>query len=147
MYTVNVATESEIREIIILAQQYDGGFSRHVTVDVPYATGRYLALVASGIMSIFALKHDDIIVGGLAGLIFPDMNSGLKTAVECFWFVNPGDRGKGMLLLNAFEGWAKQNQCKKAAIIHLEDSFADSLKRIYNRRGYTLVEAHYMKEI
>ena len=147
MYTVTIASESDIAEICILAKQYDGGFSKHVTVDVPYATKRYQSLVASGMMTVFALKYDGKIVGGIAGLIFPDMNSGIQTAVECFWFVNPENRGKGLILLDAFENWAKERHCKKVAIIHLEDSFAEVLKRLYLRRGYKLIESHYMKEI
>jgi GNAT superfamily N-acetyltransferase len=147
MYSVNVASSDEIMKIIVLAKQYDGVFSQHIEVDVEYAQKRYLAMVASGMMTVFAMKRGGIIVGGLAGLVCPDINNGKKLAVECFWFVNEADRGKGLLLLDAYESWAKSEGCDKMALIHLEDSFPDKLKKLYERKGYKLVESHYVKEI
>lgn len=144
---VSIATTEEIKEIIRLAKQYDGGFSHHVSVDVDYATKTYLQMVKSGIAVVFALKNETGVIGGLAALKYPDINSGILTAVECFWFVNPDQRGEGMQLLDIFEKWGKQEGCKKIALIHLEDSFPDTLNKLYVRRGYVLTEKHYVKEI
>lgn len=147
MYDIFIANNLELKEIIALAKQYEGVFSKHIKVDVAYAQQAYQKLVDSGICTVFGMRKNGVIVGGLAGLIFPDINNGQKTAVECFWFVNKADRGHGTLLLNVFEQWATNCKCQKLALIHLEDSFSETLKKLYSRRGYKLVESHYIKEI
>lgn len=147
MYFVKIASEDEIRLIGKMSKAYEEEYSSFIEVDVEYATNRYLELVRNGIMIIFALMQDDTVIGGLSALKFPDMNNGKMTAVECFWFVINGQRGKGLMLIDAFEEWAIKQGCKKAALIHLEDSFPDVLKRLYKRKGYRFVESHYVKDL
>jgi hypothetical protein len=144
---VSIATTEEIKEIISLAKQYEGGFSQHVKVNVDHATKAYLHMVETGLAIVFALKNGTGIIGGLAALKYPDINSGIMTAVECFWFVNPDQRGEGMKLLDSFEKWGSNNNCQRLALIHLEDSYPDVLQRIYKRKGYRLTESHYVKEL
>jgi GNAT superfamily N-acetyltransferase len=144
---VSIATIEEAKDIFALAKQYDGGFSRHVKVDVDYATGVWMKWLSSGVGIVFALKKDGRLIGGLGAIKLPDIHCGLLTAVETFWFTNPEDRGDGLKLLNAYEKWAEDTGCKRVAIIHLEDSFPEALSRIYKRRGYELVESHYVREI
>jgi GNAT superfamily N-acetyltransferase len=144
---VEIANEADIREIIALAKMYDGGFSRHVRVDVSHATETYLEFVADGRGVVFAAKQDGKNVGGLAAIRTIDINGGFPLAVELFWFILPEHRGGGMLLLDAFESWASEQGCEKMAMIHLSDSMPDVLQKVYERRGYELVEMHYVKEI
>ncbi len=68
-------------------------------------------------------------------------------AVETFWFVAPEHRGIGIRLFNAFEKWAKDNQCSKTAMIHLTDSMPERLEQLYLKRGYRLIEKHYVKDL
>jgi GNAT superfamily N-acetyltransferase len=147
MTTVTVATVEEAKAIFLLAKQYDGGFSRHVKVDVDYATGVWMKWLENGTGIVFALKKDDRLIGGLGAIKVPDIHCGLLTAIEIFWFTNPEDRGEGLRLLDAYEKWAKISGCKRVAIIHLADSFPEVLSRIYERRGYELIESHYMREV
>jgi GNAT superfamily N-acetyltransferase len=144
--TVTIATIEEAKEIFKMAKQYQGGFSRHVKVDVDYATGVWMRWLSNGAGIVFALKKDERIIGGLGAIKMPDIHSGLLTAVETFWFVNPEDRGDGLKLLDAYEKWAEESGCKRVAIIHLADSFPEVLEKIYRRRGYELIESHYVKE-
>lgn len=144
---VSIATSDEIRAIIAMAKQYDGGFSQHVTVNVEHATKTYLGMVEAGIAIVFCLKDGDKIIGGLAAIKYPDINCGVMTAVECFWFVNPESRGKGLELLSIFEKWAKQEQCQRIALIHLADSYPETLEKLYIRKGYKLTEKHYVREV
>jgi len=146
MTTVTVATLEEAKEVFRMAKQYDGGFSKHVKVDVEYATGVWMKWLSSGIGIVFALKKDDRLIGGLGAIKMPDIHCGLLTAVETFWFTNPEDRGDGLRLLDAYEKWAKDSGCKRVAIIHLADSYPEVLSRIYKRRGYELVEQHFVRE-
>lgn len=147
MTIVTMATIEEAKEIFALAKQYDGGFSKHVKVDVDYATGVWMKWLANGTGIVFALKKDDRLIGGLGAIKVPDIHCGLLTAIEIFWFTNPEDRGDGLKLLGAYEKWAENTGCKRVAIIHLEDSFPEVLSRIYKRRGYQLIESHYVREV
>jgi GNAT superfamily N-acetyltransferase len=67
--------------------------------------------------------------------------------VETFWFTDPKKRGYGKMLLDAYEQYASQCGAKKAAMIHMMDSYPDSLERFYKRQGYKLIEKHYVKEL
>lgn len=147
MAEVCIANIEEIRQIIALAKEYDGGFSAHVKVDVNYAIEKYTKLVTSGIAVVFALKSGGDIVGGLAALKAEDLNYPRSMGVELFWFVIPGHRGEGMKLFRAYEDWCNNSGCDIAAMIHLEDSYPDRLKRLYKKKGYTLTELHYVKEV
>jgi GNAT superfamily N-acetyltransferase len=68
-------------------------------------------------------------------------------AVEAFWFVGPTYRGIGKLLFEAFEAEAKRLGCQKLAMIHMVDSYPDTLKIFYEKQGYHLAELHYVKEV
>jgi hypothetical protein len=50
-------------------------------------------------------------------------------------------------LLEFFEDWAKNNGCDAIAMIYLSDSMPDSLEQLYIRRGFKLVEKHFVKEV
>lgn len=119
----------------------------HVLVDVDHATSIYEEFIDSGKGVMFYIEKDGEIIGGIGGIFGPDLHFPRSVAVETFWFVLPGYRGEGMKLLSTFEAWAKDNNCSHVAAIHLEDSYPESLEKIYHRRGYALVEKHYLKEI
>lgn len=118
--------------------------SSFVKVKPEYAAESHWKLVESGIGRIFMLESDCQLIGGLGAIKFPDLNNGEMTAVECFWLVDPDHRGSGLKLLDAYEKWYEED-CSKGALIHLIDSFPDALEKVYFRRGYQLVEKHYVR--
>lgn len=69
----------------------------------------------------------------------------VQIATEIAWWVNPEDRkgSVGKELLEAFEGWAKEQGCKLISMISIDDT----LGSYYEKCGYTLTERSYMKEI
>lgn len=147
MTTIEKANKDTLYEVAKLAKAYETDYTEFVTVDVEYSYRTYLEFIEKGHGCAFVLKINDQVVGGISGLKFPDINSGIMTAVECFWFVKEEHRGAGLQLLAFFESWAKEQGCKRMALIHLVDSFPDVLEKVYLRRGYRLVEKHYVKEV
>uniref|UniRef100_A0A6M3IPD8 Putative acetyltransferase n=1 Tax=viral metagenome TaxID=1070528 RepID=A0A6M3IPD8_9ZZZZ len=123
--------------------------SKFVKVDPEYCRRIYSDMIGRGMAKGFILIEDGNIHGGIGGLIGPDLHNGEKTAVETFWFVAPGFRGGlgAYELWRKFEEWAKEQGCKKVAMIHLSDSYPERLERIYKARGYKLLELHYVKEL
>lgn len=144
---ITPASKQDIADVCTLAKVYETEYSSHVIVDIDICIDQYSKFVDSGVGCVFVLKKDGVVVGGIAGIKYPDLHSGILTAVETFWFVDKSHRGKGLLLLSTFEKWAKSNDCKRIAMIHLEDSHPVVLERLYIHRGYKLEEKHYVKEV
>ncbi len=122
--------------------------SSFVKVDVQYAHDRYQKFLESGICKVFYAETDEGVIQGTIGFIISDdLHDGKKIAIETFWFVDPTYKGVGKLLFNRFEEEAKKLGCKKLAMIHMVDSYPESLKAFYEKNGYSLLEMHYIKEV
>lgn len=97
------------------------------------------------------IKYPDGIVllhgkkGMIAGRLAPYAFAPLLIAAELGWWVEPEHRKSkvGKELLEAFEYWAKQKNCKMVTMVSLDDEVG----KIYERKGYHLAERVYMKEL
>lgn len=101
-------------------------------------------LIENGIGTIFML---DDYSGFIGGICYPDPNTGDMTATEMFWYVDKKQRGQGLKLLQKFEQWAQQKNCRSVIMVHLTDLMPKALERVYKRRGYKEIEMHYLKEL
>lgn len=99
--------------------------------------------------AIFLLFDGSRVVGMIGGVISPDIITGRMMALELFWYVLPAHRHGvwAIRLLNELEGWAKESKCQHIAMVHLECSMPETMKRIYLKRGYELFETVYRKRI
>jgi GNAT superfamily N-acetyltransferase len=137
----------EIPDIIAKGKAFEKD-SKEIKVDIDHATKKFQDMFKSGLVTMLvALNDDDKRIGGLAYLKSPDIYSGEITAIELYWFIHPEYRGGGKMLVDAFEESARGKGCVKAAMIHMVDSFPESLKEFYEKRGYHLTELHYVKKL
>jgi len=144
---IKEATLDEVGDVVRLMKGMEKE-TAHVKVDIEYSIKKYKEMIASGVAHMIMLKNDNgKMVGGLGFVVGPDLHFPRVIAVETYWYVDPDNRGDGMLLLRYLEDWAKNNGCDAVAMIHLEDSSPESLKKVYQRRKYIKVESHYVKEI
>jgi hypothetical protein len=68
-----------------------------------------------------------------------------RIAKETVWFVAPAARGRGAIkMLDAYEIWARSVGCVSAGMASLATNDVSSL---YERRGYSAVETHFMKPL
>ncbi|WP_421367035.1 GNAT family N-acetyltransferase [Agrobacterium tumefaciens] len=68
-----------------------------------------------------------------------------RIAKETVWFVSPKARGRGAIrMLDAYEAWARSVGCVSAGMASLASNDVSSL---YERRGYSAVETHFMKSL
>ncbi|UXS49271.1 GNAT family N-acetyltransferase [Agrobacterium tumefaciens] len=68
-----------------------------------------------------------------------------RIAKETVWFVTPKARGRGAIrMLDAYEAWARSVGCVSAGMASLATNDVSSL---YERRGYSAVETHFMKSL
>lgn len=85
-------------------------------------------------------------VGCIVAISAEHHMSPVKVATELVWWVKPEHRGRHSLdLLTMVEYWAKELQgCQYVCMISLE---SNDVGKIYQKRGYTLKEHAYMKEL
>jgi len=120
-----------------------------VKVDSDYTHQRYIKMMESGVCRIF-IEEDETtkeLHGAIGFIISNDLHDGTKIAIETFWFSHPDFRGCGKALFNKFEEVSASIGCKKLAMIHLVDSYPESLKTFYEKNGYRLIECHYVKDL
>ena len=117
-----------------------------VKVDVEHTRDKYINLMNKGVATLFILEDNDgKMIGGLGCVVGDDLHTPRKIAVETYWLVDKNHRGGGIRLLKHFELWA-ENKGYIPAMVHLTDSYPEELEHLYTRRGYKLIEKHYIKE-
>jgi hypothetical protein len=105
-------------------------------------------LIKTGVGRVLAAFTPEAeIMGILAFIVSPDLWTGEKQGVECAWFMLPQYRGgkAALYLLNKFEADCKELGCHQVAMIHLETISPKALEKLYLKRGYRLVEKHYIR--
>lgn len=141
---IRKATIEDLPKLKELADEFYSSSEFLVDFDLDYFCSMWKQFILSGIGVIWILNDFDGMFGAMK---YRNINNGMLTACEIFWFVAESKRGQGMELLKTFESWAKQEGCKRIIMAYLEDLMPDVLKNVYKRRGYKPMEVHYVKEI
>ncbi len=120
-----------------------GGFKKEVFIH------NWNLLLKGNIGAMWRLVLDNSSVGFLGAILMPDVNNGDLVATEMFWYVSPSYRKSmwGIRLLTTFEKWAKEIGAKRVVMAHLTNPEGEVLGKFYTRKGYTLTESHYVKEL
>jgi hypothetical protein len=82
-------------------------------------------------------------VGFLCALVAPHYLTGEPTAFKTAWYVVPGARGYGALLLRTFEAWAQAKAARRIIVA----GRADRTLKLLARRNFFPLETVYAKEI
>lgn len=87
------------------------------------------------------------ITGGLLGVLTEMFMSTKVVATELSWFMSKEHRNSksALGLMKEFERWAKDNGANIVAMADLEG--VSYLEALYSRKGYSLSERVYIKEI
>jgi GNAT superfamily N-acetyltransferase len=140
-------TVDELDILTCLGEQFTSSVPALSGFKADHTKTVWRALLTSGAGVIFALFDETgAPIGMLGAAKHPNILTGELTAGELFWFVDPANRGKGLLLLDAYEKWAQEQGCKSWSIVHLLDSMPEKLQKLYTRRGYKAIEINYRKE-
>jgi len=85
-------------------------------------------------------------VGVLIGFVTKDHPSlDMSVAMELVWYVSPEHRKHkpSMLMVDAFEYWAKTKGATAAIMV----GYDPRLEAVYSRKGYSILETSYIKEL
>ena len=85
--------------------------------------------------------------GALGSVIGEGMFSPCIIATECWWYMRKPWRGHGIVLLDAFEEWAKKAGAEYVAMVHLMQLQPEKLGELYLARGYVELERHFVKKL
>lgn len=94
---------------------------------------------------ILLAEKEGKLVGALGFFIANDFFHETKIASELFWYSS--DSKCGMILLKEFENLAKSENCGMIKLSLIVSSKAEKLDLFYLRKGYTLLEKYYIKEV
>lgn len=125
------------------AAKHPGGFCESHFVQV------WKLLLSYDLGAVFYEEENDVVTGILGASFTKDMFSGREIAAENFWYVAPHKRGGSLAirLLKAFEDEAVARKCERIVMVTLEALSPESVSKIFTRRGYSLLEHSYAKEI
>lgn len=108
---------------------------------------KWESLISIGMGFILGLFREEKLVGVFGAVVAENLNDASVEANECFWFVDPEHRGRGLELLSAYETAALARGAKRCSMVHLLSLQPERLRDLYMRRGYTPVETSYFKEL
>jgi GNAT superfamily N-acetyltransferase len=147
-YPIRKLSVSELFKLEALGQQFTRE-SKWVKFNIESFVQNWENYMLADIGEIFvAHTEEGEIVGAIGGIRFEEPNSGMLMANELFWIVAPDHRGHcGIQLLNRLEEWAKESNCIALWMNYLVDSMPERVQAIYEKKGFTMVETHWVKEI
>lgn len=136
--------EDKIVELIqkfyteILGENYGLSFSRENTRELFTKLVPHILLV---------LVVDDEVEGILAGEIIHAQGSGDRVFQEVCWYVNQAHRKYGMRLFTAVEQACKLGGVQHMVFVRLGTDTGDRIEKFYYRKGFKLLESHYILKV
>ena len=139
----NVRDVEEIGKAFTREVEYPGGF------DIDAFARTWGQMLRAKIGEIYVTRVGDRIAGLFGAVFTTDTFNGAPVAMENFWYVLEEYRSTtiGIRLLNHFEQEAKRRGCKRILMVHLSNSKAEALEKLYIHRGFTPIEKTFSKEI
>lgn len=151
MYNLRLGTISDLSDTKRLVDSF---YKQSIYKSLTYDDTRVSDTLRDTLSSSNDLKivilgtKDEIPIGLVAGQVAPAPFSTQLVGLEQAWFVEEEHRNSkiGLELLSAFEEWCRLVGCDFIQLSSLgaSQSIADT---IYERRGYSLVEKAYLKQI
>lgn len=145
MAEIRLARRKDIPQVVALGEEFAflsqpiHGFSVSRKAIIEFANNVVEQPGALGIV----LEEDGVVVGIMAGVISKIFFSEDIALQELVWYVKKGFRG--LIMLETFEKFALGLGANKV-IVGNKPGYYD-LTRLYTRRGYTMIENQFVKNI
>lgn len=144
---LRLATSEDLPALLLLVMEAQ----KETPFNLPFSAERVLQvlneLLQNGIVICYI--RNDQIAGLICGLTTYTPASLELIAAELLWYVHPDHRkSRGALkLMDAFEYWAWTKGCSAVTIGNIANTKMDATGKLYERKGYRLVEQSYMKNL
>ena len=102
-------------------------------------------LVTSPTATVFVAERDGLVIGMIGLMRYVHHASGLPTAGEVMWWVEPEARGRGVALLTRAERWAAETGAQQIQMV--APATNARVGRLYERRGYRAIETSYQAPV
>jgi len=144
---VRKARSSDSLDFALLAKAFLKESKFPFNLDVAKLLENFELAIENPDFCLFLLEDGGDLVGMLVGGIASPLFSKDRVATELAWFVEPEHRdGRAAYkLLASYEKWAKDSGCSFVTMVDIDT--LESLEPLYTRKGYTLTEKTYVKEI
>lgn len=132
--------------LIALGQQFFLEFKLPGIFSGDFFVGMWEQILRDAKGAMWVSIQGDAVVGGIGGVVTPDLFTGDVMVIEAFWFMHPMCRGTldSVKLLTSFEEWGALIGAKRVVMVHLDTSEETAAEGIYRRRGYMPLEtSHY----
>ena len=143
MYSLIPITLDNIEEVKPWATEFMGTMQYECNAE--YYCDKWKGFLKAGIGVGWWMSCDGQIVGGIGGIVAPDMFSGKDTMIELFWYLTPAHRRQGLRLFNKMEQYVNDHKYKWV-MIHMEHSMPEKLKSFYTKKQFHLMETYWVKE-
>lgn len=144
---IRKATEDDKLEFLVLVKEFLKESKYPFSLSVRKLSENYDQVINHPDFSILLSVVDSEVVGFLvAGVTAPLFSDDLVSS-ELAWFVSKDHRGsrESLKLLSSYEEWAKEKGCKFVTMVDINT--LENLEDFYSKKGYTLTEKTYVKEI
>lgn len=92
--------------------------------------------------------EEGVPIGFVVGLGAPLLaNAGVKHVIELAFWITPGHRGAGRLLLKEFERVVAASGAKYLNMVALQSSMPGQVRRLYEQLGYEHSETVFTKQL
>lgn len=142
-----ITTLIELDKVVKLGNEFyeEAGFPSEINPQI--FAKNWLDYLVSGTGVIFGIFDGDILKGMIGGVVYNEINDGILTAMELFWYLDRDVRGNGIKLLYRFQDWAKAKSAKHIVMKHLNNLMPEKVADIYLKLGYKPVETSYLKVV
>lgn len=106
-------------------------------------------ILGQGLGVILMAEGDEGPVGAVGAFLLPDIYTEDLIADEAFWFIDKDHRGGtlALRLFSALEKWAYEMGADRQNFVHLEKLQPARLKRLYEKKGYQVIQTLYQREV
>lgn len=145
--TVRLATSKDRDEFVRLANLFLKESQYPFKIDLMKLIQNFLVFVDGPEHIILVNDNGDRLSGMMVGAVTETPFSSERISTEIAWFVEEDERGSKVSLemLNLYEKWARSQGCTFITMVDIHS--LNSLQKLYERKGYTLTEKTYVKEI
>ena len=143
---IRIATDADLLDILILGKQFLKEYDTGFTTDLELLSESITTMISGEDHLVLVLEKNGNVEGMLLGFISSPFFSRERMASELAWFLSKDARGfkESTQLIDAYEEWAVSKGCKFITMSDIE--VLSSLQKLYESRGYTLMEKTYVKE-